>query len=248
MAIEFSGELSVHKVSKGLRLRTVVLAFMVAMTLPLGAAHAFSDNEARKAILDLRKRVDEQRQTIDTTMQQQANSILSLSTQVQELRGEVATLRGRVEELERISEQQVQNNAPKEVSIDGLTFTAQPQETDDYNAALDLLRNGDYAGSATLFESFLVRWPSSGYFDIASFWLGNAQYGNMQYKAAVKTFTDFVQRSPNHVRAPEVWLALANCQLALKNKSAERAALDTLIQKYPQSSAAADARKRLAQL
>lgn len=234
-----------HKANKVFRLRAVALTFLVAWTLPLGAAHAFSDNEARKAILDIRTRIEEQRQTIETSMQQQANSILSLSTQVQDLRSEVAVLRGRVEELERVLNLQAASSAPQTVTVDGVSFTAQPQEMNDYNTALDLLRKGDYAGSATLFQSFLVNWPSSGYVDIARFWLGNAQYGSMQYKEAVKTFTDFVNSSPNHVRAPETWLAIANCQLALKNKSAERAALEQVVQKFSQSSAAAEARTRL---
>lgn len=237
-----------HKANKRFRLQSAMLAVLVATTLPFGAAHAFSDNEARKAILDLRKRTEEQRQTIDTAMQQQANSILSLSEQVQDLRNEVGLLRGRVEELERSLNLQEQSNAPKEITVDGHTFIAQPQEMNDYNAALDLLRKGDYAGSATLFKSFLVRWSSSGYVDIASFWLGNALYGDAQYKEAVKVFTELVNRSPDSARASEVWLAIANCELALKNKNAERAALDTVVQKYPQSSAAEEARKRLAKL
>lgn len=230
--------------NKKFHFRACVLAFLALSALPIGAANAFSDDQARKAILDLRQRVEEQRQTIE----QQANSILSFSNQLQALHNEVAVLRGRVEELERTQNLQTQNTAPREVTQDGATFTADPQEINDYDAALDLLRKGDYAGSATLFQSFLVRWPSSGYLNAASFWLGNAQYGNSQYQNAVKTFTAFVNRAPQHPRVPDAWLAIANCQVALKNKAAERAALDKLIQNYPQSQAASDARKRLSQL
>lgn len=225
-------------------LRACALAFLALTALPIGVANAFSDDEARKAILDLRQRVEEQRKI----MEQQANSILSLSNQIQVLRSDVAVLRGRVEELERNQNLQAQNTAPREVTLDGATFTALPQEASDYDAALEFLRKGDYAGATTLFKSFLVRWPSSGYLDSASFWLGNAQYGNSQYQDAVKTFTELVDRAPQHARAPEAWLAIANCQAALKNKSAERSALEKLIQTYPQTQAATDARKRLSQL
>lgn len=236
-------------------MRTITFSFRVracialfAALLPLGAAHAFSDDEARRAILDLRQRVESQRQVTENTLQQQANSILTLSSQIQELRTEVAVLRGRVEELERITGNLSSQSQPREVTVDGQTFTAQPQEINDYEAGLESLRTGDYAASVTLFQSFLARWPRSGYIDSASFWLGNAQYGARQYQDAVRTFTNLVDRSPDHMRAPDALLSIANCQVELKNNRQVRAVLERLVQRYPQSSAAQEARSRLAQL
>lgn len=231
----------VHIISS-LQLR-LCLAIALALT-PFVGAQAFSDDEARKAILELRQRMETQRQTID----QQANSILTLSGQIQELRSEVAQLRGRTEELESLANNLRAQTQPKEVSVDGVTFTAQPQEISDYESGLERLRNADYANAVTVFESFIARWPNSGYINSAYFWLGNAQYGNKQYANAVKSFTALVERAPNHARTPDALLSIANCQLELKNSRAERAALEKLIQSYPQSTAAKEARTRLSQI
>ncbi len=78
------------------------------------------------------------------------------------------------------------------------------------------------------------------------FWLGNAQYGKRDYKEAIANFRILLQAAPDHLRAPEALLAIANCQIELKdNKRAARKTLEDLIKAYPQSEAAAAAKERL---
>lgn len=225
-------------------IRLRVMAALCTFLLPLASAHAFSDSEARKAILELRQRVEAQRQTMD----QQANSILDLSTQIQGLRSEIAQLRGRVEQLERTSDVISSQTAPRDVTVDGKTFTAMPQEISDYEAGLERLRAGNYADAVNLFQNFIARWPDSGYKESAYFWLGNAQYGNRQYQDAIKSFSVLVDSSPTHARASDAMLSIANCYLALKNNSAMRATLERILKEYPQSEAAKQARTRLGQV
>ena len=54
--------------------------------------------------------------------------------------------------------------------------------------------------------------------------------------------------SPNHARAPEAMLAIANCQIELKDSRAARSTLESLIKTYPQSEAAQTGKERLARL
>lgn len=225
-----------------LRLRLGVA--LAALMLPLASAYAFSDSEARKAILELRQRVEAQRQIMD----QQANSILDLSSQIQELRSEVAVLRGRVEEIERTANMIASQTAPREMTVDGKTFTATPQEIADYEAGLERLRAADYAGAVTVFQNFMTRWPDSGYKESVYFWLGNAQYGNKQYRDAIKSFSTLIDSSPGHMRAPDAMLSIANCYLGLNNTSSMRATLERVLKEYPQSEAAVQARSRLGQI
>ena len=228
--------------SLSLRFRLGIV--LAALLLPLTSAYAFSDSEARKAILELRQRVEAQRQIMD----QQANSILDLSGQIQELRSEIAVLRGRVEQLERTSDEIASQTAPREVTVDGKTFTATPQEIADYEAGLERLRAGDYAGAVTVFQNFMTRWSNSGYKESAYFWLGNAQYGNRQYRDAIKSFSVLTDDFPGHVRASDAMLAVANCYLGLNNTASMRATLERILKEYPQSEAAVQARSRLGQM
>jgi TolA-binding protein len=54
--------------------------------------------------------------------------------------------------------------------------------------------------------------------------------------------------SPNHLRAPEAMLSVANCQLELKDIKAARKTFEDVIKTYPQSEAASAARERLSKL
>ena len=57
-----------------------------------------------------------------------------------------------------------------------------------------------------------------------------------------------VAADPEHVRAPEAVLAVANCQVELKDVKGAQKTLADLIKAYPQSEAASVAKERLARL
>jgi tol-pal system protein YbgF len=111
-----------------------------------------------------------------------------------------------------------------------------------------VLRAGDFDKAATQFSGFLRRYPGSGFADNARFWLGNALYGKREYKEAIVAFRNMVNNAPDHPRAPEAMLAIANCQLEAKDSKAARVTIGELIKTYPKSEAAQAARERLAAL
>jgi tol-pal system protein YbgF len=80
------------------------------------------------------------------------------------------------------------------------------------------------------------------------FWLGNSQYANREYKDAIKNFNNLLAKDPDHVRAPDAMLSVANCQLEMKDVKSARKTLDDLMKKYPQSESAAAAKERLSKL
>jgi TolA-binding protein len=80
------------------------------------------------------------------------------------------------------------------------------------------------------------------------FWLGNAQYANRDYRGAIGNFRALLTAAPDHPRAPEAVLSIANCQIELKDNPAARRTLDELVKTYPQSEAANAAKERLARL
>ena len=79
-------------------------------------------------------------------------------------------------------------------------------------------------------------------------WLGNAQYATRNYKEAITNFRSLLTAAPNHARAPEAMLSIANCQIELKDTRAARTTLESLIKTYPQSEAAHAGKERLARL
>lgn len=237
-----------------------------------GHAALFEDDEARRAILELRQRVDsltqanqrageDLRRSGDDTSQLR-RSLLDLQTQIEALRTEQAKLRGQNEQLLRdVTELQrrqkdmaqgvderLRQFEPVKVSVDGQEFQADPAEKRDFEAALAVFRTGKFADAGSAFAGFLKQYPRSGYVPSARFWLGNAQYATRDYKEAINNFKALLSAAPEHARAPEAALSIANCQLELKDTRAARRTLEDLIKAYPQSEAVGAAKERLSRL
>lgn len=249
-------------------------AWLLAGLLGLGNAQAalFEDDEARKAILDLRARVaalDEANksrlaelaatnaQLLDQ-IQQLRRSLVELNTQLEAQRGETARMRGLQEQMQRdvaelqrlqkdrtqTLEDRLKKLEPQQVSVDGKEFLVDPDERRVYEEAIAVLRNGEFDRAASALQGFLRRYPASGYLESARFWLGNALYGKRDYKEAVSTFRALINGAPDHPRTPEALLALANCQVEMKDIKGARRTLDELVKTYPKSEAAGAARER----
>lgn len=247
-----------------------VAAVTGALWLALGAQAAlFDDDEARRAILDLRQKVDaaqqrnadELRKANDDTAQLR-RSLLELSNQIDALRNETAMMRGQNEKLTRdlADVQRFQKDMtqgiddrlrkfePVKVSVDGREFVAEPAERQDFEAALAALRKGDFVAAQSGFVALIKQYPQSGYRSSALFWLGNAQYASRNYKEAIVNFRALVTADPQHLRAPEALLSTANCQVELKDARSARRTLEELLKAYPQSEAASVAKERIVKL
>lgn len=230
---------------------------LVGWGLTLGsAAHAglFEDDEARRAILDLRQKVEKQNEAL----QQLQRALLEQQNLFESMRSELANLRGEKEQLTQDLKRQqetaqgvserLRKFEPSKVTVDGVEFLAEPSESKAYEDALAVFRQGDFAAAANAFADFNKRYPRSGYGVPALFWLGNAQYANRDYKEAIKNFSALLGRAPNHLRAAESLLSVANCQLELKDAKAARKTLADVVKNYPNTEAASAATERLAKL
>ncbi|MFM6993033.1 MAG: tol-pal system protein YbgF [Rhodoferax sp.] len=253
--------------------RQGVLVLSLMASAGLSHAGLFDDEEARRAILDLRQRIDQLKLESDQKLAEETKRateesaqlrrvLLDLQNQLEASRAEMAKLRGQDEQLARdVAElQRKQKDAgqavedrlrklePSRVSVDGREFSAEPAEKRDFDAALAVFRKGDFPAAQSTLVDFLNRYGASGYRPSALFWLGNAQYATKDYKEAQANFRALVQLAPDHLRVPEALLAIANCQLEVKDAKAARKTLEELVAKYPTTEAAAAAKERLTRL
>lgn len=254
------------------------IAGAAAMLAAASAAQAglFDDEEARKAILDLRGRLSAVEEAGKARTAELASSnaalteqiaalrrsLLDLNNQLETLRGDMAKMRGTDEQLQRdLSEVQrrqkdVSNTLddrlrklePVKVSIEGREALVDPEEKRAYDDALAAIRGGDFDKSVSLLGAFQRRYPASPYSDLSRFWLGNALYGKRDYKEAINAFRGFVAAAPDHPRAPEALLALANSQAEMKDPKGARKTIEELMKTYPQSEAAQAGKERLASI
>jgi len=247
--------------------------FRVAAALLLSAivsnvnAGLFDDEEARRAILELRQNNADLHQQIAAEIRRSTDDgaqvrqgLLDLQNQLEIVRTEVAKLRGQGEQMVRelaeaqrlqkdgmqSTDERIRKLEPARISLDGRDLLVEQSEKRDYESALAIFRKSDFSNAQLVFVDFLNRYPQTAYRPSALFWLGNAQYATKDYKDAMVNFRSLMTAVPDHPRAPEAALAIANCQLEMKDNKAARKTLEDLVVKHPNSEAAAAARDRLA--
>lgn len=258
------------------RLAQLTAVAVLVVSSSFSHAALFEDDEARKAILELRQKVEsirlasessDKRQEAELSRISEENtqlrrSLLELQNQIETAKQDLAKLRGQGEQLARdVADLQrrqkdmatgiddrLKKFEPTKVSVDGREFLAEPAEKRDYEAALAVFRKGEFAAAQAALFDFLKRNPGSGYAPSAFFWLGNAQYATRDYKEAIANFKAVVTQAPDHLRAPEALLSIANCYSELKDNKSARRVLDDLVKSYPQTDAATTARERLARM
>lgn len=216
-----------------LPLRTLVLTAALAAAT---SAHAFSDDEARRAILDLRKQVQQQNE-------QNQRARLQLADQLQALQQEITQLR---EQLELVSRQQPStqpgqagaNNPPGASAAD-------PREQAAYDGAIDQFRKAQYKDAAESLAAFIALYPTSQLAPSAKFYLGSSRYAAKDYKGAIEQLNQLVQESPDDARAPDALLVIAGSQIELNNRAGAKASLERIVRDYPNTPAAETAKNRL---
>lgn len=226
---------------------------------PLQArAGLFDDDEARRAILDIRARLDSLNSRLENKADKSTN--LDLAGQSEQLRTEIAALRGQIEVLanELSNEQRRQKDfytdldtrlrkiEPQKATVDGREVNIEPAEQKTYDAALAYFKAGDYKNAGAAFFNFLQLYPQSGFAASAHYWLGNTYYAQRDYRNAIASQQIVVKNYPDNPKAPDAWLNIASCYTELKDKAAAKKTLDALIAQYPDSAAAQTAKERLA--
>ena len=259
-----------------LRARQAACALSLLATAVGAQAGLFDDEEARKAILDLRGKISALEEggkarnaelvAANTQLTEQLTalrrSLLDLNNQLEAMRADIAKLRGSDEQLLRdLAEMQrrqkdvgqalddrLRKLEPVKVAIDGKDVMVEQEEKRAYDEAIASIRGGDFDKSVGMLNNFQRRYPGSPYGDSARFWLGNALYGKRDYKEAINAFRAFVTSAAEHPKAPEALLALANSQAEMKDPKGARKTIEELMKAYPQSEAAQAGKERLASI
>ncbi len=231
--------------------QTLSRAFCLsATTICLGISSSawalFADDDARKAILDLRK-------SLATTQMDLQNQIEKLKTENAELRGKIENIEKQGEDISTSQKTYYQdldtrlgNVEPRTETIEGLSGTVQPGEKKAYDDALRAFQAGNLKKADESFTAFAGKFSQSPYLPLALYWGANSKYASKNYTAAIAQLQSLIKRFPNHPRLPSAMLTLGNAQLENGNKVAAKKTFTEIISKYPDTEAAKDAQKLIA--
>ena len=248
-----------------MRSRLLLVASMLLLALPVQAQLFGGDDEARKAILQIRGQITalQQRDTeltarLDRLEAAQRNQ-LELVNQLDSMKQENARLRGQIESLTNdVTTLQKRNRdlytdldarmkklEPQSVTVDGQNATIDRNELAAYETPLAQFRAGDFKGSLPGFQQFVARYPNSAYAPAAQYWIGSAFYALKDYKSAIAAHRTLVDRYGNSPRVPDALLSMAESQVQLGDRKSANATLTRIIKEFPEAEAAKIARERL---
>ena len=188
-------------------------------TLLVGASAAqaqlFGDDQARQAILELRQRLDQaitaQNRLVDENAQMRRN-MLELQQQIDALRADMAGLRGQQEQLVRDAEELRQGQAATRQAIESQHEAQQPaplQGQDSSGGAAP-----EHSGEA---PDDLMAAASGGADEKKDYDAALEVFRAGNFKAAQKSFANFVKTYPRSGLAPSALFWLGNAQYATRN-------------------------------
>ena len=168
-----------------------------------------------------------------SSCRQLRRSLLDLNNQLEAMRGEMAKLRGSNEQLLRDVAELQRKQKDLGQAVDDRMRKLEPQKVVARRPRVHRrprrkapVRRGHRAaargrlrqGRAGAVAASSARYPASGYGASARFWQGNAQYGKRDYKEAIAAFRALPGHGARTANAPEALLAIANCQVELKDQ------------------------------
>lgn len=121
----------------------------------------------------------------------------------------------------------------------------EPQEVQDYRAAVAQWREGNAASCVDHFSKFLQTYPASDYADDATYWLADCYFKQGNFTAAVLRFDDVARQYPSGNKAPDALYRQGEALLRMGHGKAAGNAFEKVVRDYPDSARAPEAKRQL---
>lgn len=209
---------------------------------------------------------------MEARMEQLAQANLAANSRLTTLTDEVKELQGRLKSstadldafktniaefknsMELIDDKLAMLNHPTSTSkIEVVNKEASPTDThsadqDAYMQAFGMFSTNNYSGAIDAFELFIKTFPESDNVANALYWLGECHYAQHNYNEAMEVFSKVITTFPSGNKVPDAMLMTGYTLLSMSEPAKAKESLQSLMEKYPNSQAAAKARERLARL
>jgi tol-pal system protein YbgF len=241
---------------------------VLTLTAPPAFAGLFSDNEARQQIQQLETRLaaaEELITKLSAAYKQQTSALLDLQTVIDAQSADLRKLRGQNEEFTHNLQDAEKRQKDFYVDLDGRLRRFETAEassdkasvtknkTDDsgnenraLEAAYGFYKVERYQDAVTAFQDFLANYPKSANTANVRYWLGNAYFVLKDYKNSLESFQIIANKFDTYPKIADVLFSIADCQDSLNDKEAAKLTLKQIATKFPNSDAAAKAKKELA--
>jgi tol-pal system protein YbgF len=176
----------------------------------------------------------------------QENEIKQLQSRVQDL---TEDLDRRVRALERGGAAAAGGSVAPSVASPAAPPVVAPtssQEQQEYEAAFQLMKQGDYTGASRAFRTFISRYPKSPLAANAQYWIAESNYFVRNFNLALKEFLKVEELYPNSRKLSDALLKIGYTYYELGEWAKARQYLQKVIDRYPNTRNARSASSRLA--
>jgi len=243
-------------------MRTMTIILVVGAILTASGA-ALADDTARVRQLEQKVGVMEK-----TRMSNNAQ-IASALSQFGALQDEFGSLKGEIQTNKHLINSQYQDIGKRITDLDhriqsiedrmqifstqlskalGKVSPEAAAEGDLYQKGLDQVTAARYLEAAASFESFVRKYPKSKFAESARFWIAECFYSMRDYQRAIKEYQKFIEQYSRSPKVPEAVVKQGHSFYELGMMDEAKAFYDQVVAKYPSSSAASEARERIARI
>ena len=119
------------------------------------------------------------------------------------------------------------------------------QEQAAYEKAFSFLKQSHYDHAIEAFQEYLTKYPEGELADNAQYWLAEAFYVSQRYQTAVVEYQKLLSGYPASLKYPDALLKIGYSQYELGDQQQARKTLEQVMRKFPDSTVARLAAKRL---
>lgn len=162
----------------------------------------------------------------------------------QEVRTELAALRDELQfKVKALEERMAKLEAGSVTSAAAVPVVADaPDEL--YQQGLEAIRDkGDYAGGRKLLQQFLQQYPQHHLAVNATYWIGEAWYGEKKYENAILQFQDVVEKYGDQPKVASALLKQGLAFQALNDSGNAKVIWGKLIERFPDTPEAKKAKE-----
>ena len=122
------------------------------------------------------------------------------------------------------------------------------KEQQTYKYAFNFLKTGRYDRATEAFRQFLIDYPTGQFSDNAQYWLSETYYVTRQFELAMGEFQRLLASFPDSQKQTHAMLKIGYIHQELGQLEEAKQTLEDLANRFPQSTAAGLARRRLQRL
>jgi tol-pal system protein YbgF len=241
-------------------MKNILIVTLVAPLIFVGAVNVDAASKVERDLEEVKRRLASVEQSTSN------RALADLQAELDSLRVEFQRLQGSIDDFDHNREQlhDLINLLRNEMEIKFTSFEkrlselekrpvtamAPPPTTADpaaeYEAAIELIqKDGEFTRGRKALQGFRQKYPDHELAVNASYWIGEAYYGEKQFENAILQFQDILKKHPQHNKAAAAQLKQALAFQSLGDRDTARVLMRKVVENYPGSPEAKKAQERL---